>query len=160
MNKNTSNRSVNFDYPLDIFYDQKMVDFYCFYEDLVFYVNTVLFSLLVYVNLTQSSSMPLYRWYILNSTIWSYAAQIVTHFWKAVPLFPYFIGYSAGIFGPILGFKSGFVFLMVFGCLAINTISSIFACFIMRYYAAVSPGDQGRIYRVNSIRFQYVSWWF
>ena len=56
--------------------------------DIFFVLSTVLFVVVVYCVLKKSKTMGSYKYYMLYTTIASYAFDIVIGIWKPIPLFP------------------------------------------------------------------------
>uniref|UniRef100_A0A7E4V0D1 7TM_GPCR_Srx domain-containing protein n=1 Tax=Panagrellus redivivus TaxID=6233 RepID=A0A7E4V0D1_PANRE len=58
-----------------------------------------MFIFMMHMIITKSSSeMSGYKWYLVHQLVWSYLFDLYVGLWKVVPLWPFYIGYSAGIF--------------------------------------------------------------
>uniref|UniRef100_A0A7E5A230 G_PROTEIN_RECEP_F1_2 domain-containing protein n=1 Tax=Panagrellus redivivus TaxID=6233 RepID=A0A7E5A230_PANRE len=44
-----------------------------------------------------------YKWYLVHQLTWSYLFDLYMGLWKPVPLWPFYLGYSAGIFANVVG---------------------------------------------------------
>jgi hypothetical protein len=65
-----------------------LLTFYFVIIDIFFVLSTVLFVVVVYCVLKKSKTMGSYKYYMLYTTISSYAFDIVVGIWKPIPLFP------------------------------------------------------------------------
>lgn len=93
--KNNSNRALT----LDILYHPDETRTLDYLHDVLFSITTFLSIFTLYTVYTRSpATMGLYKYVLLNSTIWIYIGEIVLFFWRPVPAFPYLTFYSTGVF--------------------------------------------------------------
>ncbi|KAH7676014.1 hypothetical protein AAVH_42078, partial [Aphelenchoides avenae] len=106
-------------------------------------ISTMLFLLTVYLIVKKSSNLGKYRWYMLNSFVWSYGQGAAIALTKMSFLFPvtgfeYDVNYPVGdAFGRILFVMLIGLFVNVWISIAISTayrFSLVFTGFIYRFF--------------------------
>ena len=75
---------------------------YCIYWDVILVLTTAFFVLMLYTIIKKSSpEMGGYKWYLVHQLCWSYIFDLYMGLWKPIPLWPFHLGYSAGIFSQL-----------------------------------------------------------
>uniref|UniRef100_A0A7E5A1J7 Serpentine Receptor, class T n=1 Tax=Panagrellus redivivus TaxID=6233 RepID=A0A7E5A1J7_PANRE len=82
----------------------RLVAAYVVFWDVSLVLTTIFFSFMLYMIITKSPrEMSDYKWYLVHQLTWSYLFDLYVGLWKPVPLWPFYIGYSAGIFSNVGG---------------------------------------------------------
>uniref|UniRef100_A0A7E4WCI1 TLC domain-containing protein n=1 Tax=Panagrellus redivivus TaxID=6233 RepID=A0A7E4WCI1_PANRE len=82
----------------------RLVAVYYVFWDVSLVFTTIFFSFMLYMIITKSPrEMSDYKWYLVHQLTWSYMFDLCFGLWKPVPLWPFYIGYSAGMFAKVIG---------------------------------------------------------
>ena len=130
-------------------------EIYCIYWDVILVFTTAFFILMLYTIIKKSSKeMGGYKWYLVHQLCWSYAFDLYMGLWKPIPLWPFHLGYSGGIFSQLPS-RFSIVPLLAVTFFAVGMGFGIFVALIHRYV-------QGRffIWRTRGIREWVGTGWF
>uniref|UniRef100_A0A7E4WC72 G_PROTEIN_RECEP_F1_2 domain-containing protein n=1 Tax=Panagrellus redivivus TaxID=6233 RepID=A0A7E4WC72_PANRE len=86
-----------------------------------------------------------YKWYLVHQLSWSYLFDVCIGLWKPVVLWPFYIGYSAGIFTNTVN-SSVTVLLLIVVVLAIGMGFSVFISLLHRYMQVIPFSNAYRCY--------------
>uniref|UniRef100_A0A7E4ZXU2 Serpentine Receptor, class H n=1 Tax=Panagrellus redivivus TaxID=6233 RepID=A0A7E4ZXU2_PANRE len=95
---------------------------------------------MLYVIVTKSSKeMSDYKWYLIHQLTWAYLFDVYLGLWKPVPLWPFYVGYSVGVFGGSVG--TNFTVILQLSLLVVNAIGMGFSIYIsvLHRYMQASP---------------------
>uniref|UniRef100_A0A7E4V1C2 Serpentine Receptor, class H n=1 Tax=Panagrellus redivivus TaxID=6233 RepID=A0A7E4V1C2_PANRE len=90
-----------------------------------------------------------YKWYLVHQLTWSYFFDVNVGLWKVVPLWPFFMGYSNGIFSTLKG-NNVRIQLIMPAFLSVGMGFSIVLSVVYRY-AQSSPLSHFYRYYSNSV---------
>ena len=80
-------------------YHPTLVQIYSIYWDVSLCITTVFLIFMLYTIIKKSSTeMKGYRIYLIHQLIWSYLFGLHLGAWKPVPLWPFYLGYSVGLY--------------------------------------------------------------
>uniref|UniRef100_A0A7E4W967 Serpentine Receptor, class H n=1 Tax=Panagrellus redivivus TaxID=6233 RepID=A0A7E4W967_PANRE len=145
--------SLNYStYTLDDLENPKLVAVYGIYWDVSLFITTSLFCFMLHMIIKKSSSeMSGYKWYLVHQLTWSYIFDVYFGFWKVVPLWPFFMGYSTGIFANLKGNYARLQLLITI-FLAVGMAFSVLVSVVHRYVQASPFSYFYRYYNVIPIR--------
>uniref|UniRef100_A0A7E4W0X1 Transmembrane protein n=1 Tax=Panagrellus redivivus TaxID=6233 RepID=A0A7E4W0X1_PANRE len=116
----------------------RLVVIYSIYWDVSLFLTSLFFCFMLYMIITKSSKeMSGYKWYLVHQLTWSYLFDAYLSIWKPVPLWPFYIAYSAGVFSGLTEYAS-VVQLIGLTVVAIGMGFSIYVSMFHRY-VQVSP---------------------
>lgn len=96
----SSNFSTNF---FD-FYFPELLNFYAIFWNFMFFLTCILFTFVSFVIIKKTpKEMTEFKWYLIHYFLWSFLFQMHLVTWRPVALWPYFIGYSTGIWKNVAG---------------------------------------------------------
>ena len=127
-------------YSLEAFYSPFLVSIYGPIMDFTAIVSTFCFIFITYLIIFQAQKIATYKWLLLNSIFWSYAADLFSSSILLVPLFPVLELYLHGVLAPYINALSAF--LILFGLY----LKKSFAVLINIVYRRTQLWNKGRLY--------------
>uniref|UniRef100_A0A7E4VCP9 Serpentine Receptor, class H n=1 Tax=Panagrellus redivivus TaxID=6233 RepID=A0A7E4VCP9_PANRE len=114
----------------------RLVAIYSLYWEISIVFSTGLFCFMLHMIITKSSKeMSDYKWYLVHQLTWSYIFDVYLGLWKPVPLWPFYIGYSAGIFSNVTA-NLVTLQLVILMLIIVGMGLSIYASVVHRYVQA------------------------
>ena len=99
--------------------------------------TTAFFILMLYTIIKKSSpEMGGYKWYLVHQLCWSYAFDLYMGLWKPIPLWPFYLAYSGGIFNQISS-KYSILPLVALAFVAIGMGFGVSIALIHRYVQGI-----------------------
>ena len=94
-----SSSAVNFStFSIDDFYHPTLFLVYRIFLETSLIVTTIFFLFMLYVILKNSKDIGVYKYFMINQLIWSYALALIMGTWKPVVLWPFYMGFGVGWF--------------------------------------------------------------
>lgn len=95
--------SINYSaLTLDDLHHPTLVRIYSIYWDISLLISTIFFIFVLYTILKKSSTeMKEYAYYLIHQLTWSFLFNLHLGLWKPVPLWPFYLGYSVGLYSSI-----------------------------------------------------------
>uniref|UniRef100_A0A7E4V0G1 Serpentine Receptor, class H n=1 Tax=Panagrellus redivivus TaxID=6233 RepID=A0A7E4V0G1_PANRE len=129
-----------------------MAAIYSVYWDISLVFTTCLFCFMLHMIITKSSTeMSGYKWYLVHQLTWSYLFDVYVGLWKVIPLWPFYMGYSSGIFANFNG-NSATIQLILPAVLSVGMGFSIYLSVLYRYVQASPFSQFYKYYNVTAIR--------
>uniref|UniRef100_A0A7E4WB26 Serpentine Receptor, class T n=1 Tax=Panagrellus redivivus TaxID=6233 RepID=A0A7E4WB26_PANRE len=146
--------NVNYsDVSFDDLEHPRLIAIYKIIWEISLVVTTAFFCFMLHMIITKSSKdMSDYKWYLVHQLTWSYLFDLYLGLWKPVPLWPFFIGYSAGIFSESDG-NAGKTQLIILVVLALGMGFSVYISLFHRYVQGFPLSTFHSWYSVLWLRF-------
>ena len=116
--------------------DDTIVEFYVIYSSFTLILSWCMLPFLLYIILTQSEKLGTFKWFILNSSIWSLGLQTSIGLTKPYFLLPAAAGFQLGIFRHTATFQSTAMATLIVTAFTMNSIIGLALTLGHRYIGA------------------------
>uniref|UniRef100_A0A7E4UMJ3 HTTM domain-containing protein n=1 Tax=Panagrellus redivivus TaxID=6233 RepID=A0A7E4UMJ3_PANRE len=138
---------------LDDLEHPRLVAIYSIYWEVSLIMTTIFFAFMLYMIITKSSKeMSGYKWYLVHQLTWSYLFDVYIGLWKPVPLWPFYLTYSIGIFSNISD-RYAVLQMILLVVVALGMGFAITISTFHRYMQASPFSFSYKIYSMPSVRF-------
>ena len=139
-------------FTLDDLYNPRLTRWYSIYWDVTLLFTTTFFVFMLYIIFKKSTKeMESYKWYLCHQLCWSYLFDLHMSLWKIIPLWPFYMGYSVGIYSNFTGRLAYIPFITAcFFCVGLGI--SCFLSVLHRYIQAIPMTIWFKLYQIVWIR--------